>query len=448
MKLSCILLLAVSLPGLLSAGSFQLERRGEDYRLVADQALLSDILAEIDRQETASLQFFGDDSQLVSASYQGVTIDQLLYKLGVSYVLVYEPDDDGTYKLGDAVMLDSNASGVDSSTAAEIRKLVRDLRDDDVPHNALRAYYELMERRCQAASFLEEALYDGDFQCRHAAAQLLRASMDCPNFKVSDRLIEVTFEALDQEHDQSDLAECIWLGDGYRLLQETGVYARVRNRILNNLNGTNGRARLYSSLLAAQHGESTYMHQLARILIPHLADNDLHGDAAVSAHALFQLGPAALPYLQSHRNSPDRQQAEMTELICTALETGETPRFNPTMYYGYSKNPVIDEPWPMVTAWNNDRFPDANGQYHNLAQPRQTAADVYGTNPDHELHYAFEPEDIDEAEPFPYVVKPGDTLENISNKFAASPESIKTINPQLPADSVIKPGMRILIPWQ
>ena len=463
------------------AGTFQLSREDEAYTLVADQAVLSDILQEIDRQEPAALRFFGTYDQAVSATYRDVSLDTLLYRLGVSYVLTFEADGDGNYRLGDAMMLDSDGMGVDSATAAMIRNHIRNLRHDDVPNNAHHAYRALMDLGCESTPFLEVALYDADFQCRHAAAQLLRMRFNCPDRPVSDRLIEVTFEALDQDHDEHKLAEFIWLGGGYQMLLDTGVYTRVRSRVLNNLTSTEGRVRLYSSLLAGNQGEPTYIPQLVRIMAPHLADNDLHGDAAVCAHAIHQLGPAALPYLQPYRNSTDKQQAELAELICTALETGDTPRFNPTMYYGYSKNPVTDDPWPSVTSWSNDQFPDANGQYHNLKQPRQTAAEIYGTSPANDFVCAL-PLDVEYLElygtnatnsttapplkdgyyynavpieytqtnpdyPFPYRVKDGDTFESICVKFSAKPEIVEYLNTLMPADRILEPGMFILIPW-
>jgi len=432
MKIRPLLLLFLCLPGLLEAGSLQLLRDRDTYTLNANQVLLSDILEEVDRQETASLQFFGDHTQLISATYHSVTLDELLYKLGVSYVLVYEADENGEYRLGDAVMLDSNAMGIDQATAIKIRKLVRDLENDDIPHNALAARHELSELGCAAVPFLEEALSHQDFQARQTAADLLRHS--CPEYKPSDKLIEVTFELLNADDLDYNHTYLMSSGGAFNYLNETSVYPRVRNRLLNNLQSRNPRERLYSALLAAEHGETSYANTLARIMIPHLADNDLSNDAAASAFALYQLGPSVLPHLQPYRNSTDPQQAELVELICSALEGEDVSAFNPVMYASYSKLPIQDQSWINVLRWDNENFPDETGKYPHLEQPRMTAADCYGTN--------------DGAAPFHYTTQSGDTLTTIAEKFMVPASALMELNPDLKNGEIIQLETLLFIPVQ
>ena len=108
------------------------------------------------------------------------------------------------------------------------------------------------------------------------------------------------FEGLDEGHDIDHMLHYVSLSWGLKLLQRPDVYPRVRSRILGNLHNARPRTRLYSSLLAAQFGETDYTPLLVRTLAPHLADNDLERDAAACAYALYKLGPAALPYLRPY----------------------------------------------------------------------------------------------------------------------------------------------------
>jgi len=430
------------------AGSFTVDRNGALYSLRAEQASLSDILSEIDRQEPASLKFYGDYARPVSAAYHDISLDRLLDKLGVSYVLVYETDDEGVYQLGDAMMLDSDNPPEDPHSVGAIKKLVRDLRDDDIRFNAQHAYWDLMELGCLAVPHLEDALYDEDFQGRHTAANLLRNL--CPEHSASDRLIEVTLELLagdfEQEPEQFDL---IWPAMAYEFLNQSNIYTRARSRILANVNSANRRVRLYSSMLAGNHRETAYVGTLVRTLVPHLADNDMRNDAAASAYALHQLGPAALAHLQPYRFSADRQQAELVNLIMTSLERGSVSSFEPTMYVSYNKVPIYHPNNVSVIYWRDEDFPDASGRYPDLPQPRMTTADYYGpyiyeepvVNVEHEADHGPDP-------PFTYVIKAGETVDEIAVKFGISPESIVELNPGVDFYRPSNTGTKIQVPWE
>lgn len=356
---------------------FTLERVGDRYSLRAEQAPLPEILAEIDRRETAALRFYGSHDRLVSATYHDLTLDALLYRLGVSYVLVYERDDEGEFRLGDAVVLDSDATAIEPRAADAARRLVRDLRNDDIPGNAHRAQYKLMELGCDAVPFLEEALYDGDYQGRQLAASVLRYV--CPDYVASDRLLDISLELLNRtNYDDGQYWSLFSPSEAFFFLQDTSRYPRVRSRILSNLQSREPQERLLSALLAAERGETAYAETLVRILAPHLADNDLKSDAAAASRALQSLGPSVLPFLERYRNAPDAQQAELADLIIRAIQTGAMPRFKPVMYAGYG-HPLEEPAWVNALRWYDYKFPDDSGTYHELAEPRWTTKDYYGS---------------------------------------------------------------------
>lgn len=475
--------------GLSMAGgqTFKLEKQGTLYSLQARDANVNEILAEIDARERVPLQIFGDYDKPFTAELENMPLDELLYKLGVSYVLLYEADQHGEYQLSEAMMLTSDAPPVEPEEESYhvvveddspefIRSLIRDLRHDNIPFNALIAYNKLSRLGCRAAPYLEQALTDSDRQARFSVAQLLN-SFVCETHPVSEQLIQVSMEMIRLDHDEYDaLSSHLGSSAAFNMLNRHDVYPRVRSRILSNLYSLNRRERLCAALMATSHGETGNAGEIVRILAPHLADNDLPNDANYASLGLYQLGPAVLPYLQPYRFSKDTQQAELVELICTALETGEIPAFTPVMFAGYPITPITgDMDWINVSAWHSDRFPDDLGNYSNLRQPRMTTRDYYAPWHDNEPHTEYpQPEyahgELEEEDPagivylydtgwysalsrageppFPYSVKKGDTLASVSEKFSVSPEDIRAVNAYLGDQNELPPGAKMLIPWE
>lgn len=454
-----LLLSLIALP-YLALSDFKLEKRGELYSLRAEEAVIDDILDDIDRREVVALRFLGEYPQTYSGALTNQTLDELLYRLGVSYLLTYEPDQAGDYRLSDAMMLGSGGTAFRSNYGDDdmnFVQLINDLRDDDIPWNGHRAFRVLSEAGCAAIPWLEPVLYDSDLQARYSAAQLLRSI--CPEYVPSQKVLDVTLELIGHASwEEESLAEFIWVWEAYQYLKRPDVYPRVRSRLLTNLQSTDRRERIYAALVVAGKGEDAYAGHLVRILAPHLADNDLTGDAGMASRALFKLGPAALPHLHAYRFSGDQQQSELAELICTALETGDIPAFNPVMYADYITNPLkeTNDDIKYIYRWRQENFPDDQGRYANLDQPRWTVQDYYGpfdasnwqTTDFEETYPSFDVTDTGEEAPFPYTVKEGDTLQSICEKFSTTPQKVLAVNPTLPPNPMLQPGDRILIPWE
>ncbi|HMO03540.1 MAG TPA: LysM domain-containing protein [Kiritimatiellia bacterium] len=447
------ILLLLILAGLLPArgASFSLEKAGGRYTLVASGAPLSEILAAIDRHETATLRFYSNTDRTVHATFRDLPLEQLLDRLRVSFLLSYESDGEGDYRLGDAVMLGSDAPATDPGSAAEIRALVRNLRDDDIRWNAHDAYYRLLELGCTAVPYLEEALFSDDPQGRHIAANLLRTL--CPEHPASERLIEVTLQLLNGGEESYD-GELAYTAAAYDFLAGSNVYPLARSRILNQLNHPDPAVRLYSSLLAANHREAAFAPGLVRTLLPHLSDNDLSGDAGAAAYALRQLGPLALPQLKSARHSArDTQQQELLDLIIQSTESGKPRSFHPTMYVGVAKNPAEAMSWINPARWRAEDFPDAQGGYAHGGVNRLTARDYYGPwepPPPYEEQYehSFPMPESTSEETFPYRIKTGETVASIALKFSTPPDHLIAHNPGLDPSRPLVSGAWLLIPWE
>jgi len=81
--------------------------------------------------------------------------------------------------------------------------------------------------------------------------------------------------------------------------------------------------RLLCAAICAFAGDLTTIHTAAPILIEHLADNKVEGDANLAAAALASYGPAAGPYLRAVINSADFQQAETAAALVQQLDPPE-----------------------------------------------------------------------------------------------------------------------------
>jgi len=295
-------------------------------------------------------------------------------------LLITKNSDHYDYVLSDSTVIgQSPQQTLNKERADRIMRLIRDLHDDDVYYNAHRASYELPSMGPDIIPFLEHALFSHDYQSRHLAASILRG-MGEPDEAPSDRLLEVTLDLLGRDgYDPEQYWSLFSPGEAFfYLFKRPDVFERVRGTLMRNLHSSDGQEKFLSAALLAERGETALAPVLVSRLAPHLADNDIPRDGGVAAHALHALGPSALPYLTPYRRSTDPQQAELADLVCTALETGAIPDFEGYMYVGATDNPLLEEPYPGATRWRLEQFPDEAGQYHGLNEKRRTARDYYG----------------------------------------------------------------------
>ena len=423
------------------AGQIDISRTGGLYNVVVNDAPLEDVLDRINRLEPVELRFFGDLQGRVNVVYRNITLDELLYRLRISYMLVYQQDADGNFYLHDSMLGQGVRTTLSAEERARVLELIRDLAHDETRLNAHYAYWELQRMSCDILPLLEQALYVDDYQGRHLAAHIIRR-MDCPEYEPSTRLLELTIQLLGRDqYDSGEYWSLFGPATAFEYLHaRKDLHDRVRLPLIDTLNRGDPQARFLAAALLAERGESGLAGHLVAILAPHLADNDLPTDGGVAAHALYSLGPAALPHLAPYRRSTDQQQAELAELVATALETGEVPDFKPEMYAGQTINPLDSRTRPRATHWRLDQFPDALGRYHGLRETRLTTEDHYP-----QQHYT-PPSGYPEAL-FPYTVRSGDTLELIVRDFTLEMEDLLTANPDIRVnEDGTLPRQTILIP--
>ena len=201
------------------------------------------------------------------------------------------------------------------STALLLQSLRQDLFDDDRHYNAERAIDLLEKLWPQSQAELERCLSSGDPQARLLAAQILRRLCNTP----SPELLAACMEDLRQ--DEHEVRWYLSRGNARQacnyLLQHAGA---AQELLANALQSEDPQQRLLAAAVIGYDGRCALIHQAAPILIEHLRDNDIEGDAKVAAPALFRFGRAALPYLSPHVDSEDPQLRAAARSIIEQLE--------------------------------------------------------------------------------------------------------------------------------
>jgi len=199
-----------------------------------------------------------------------------------------------------------------------IPKLIHDLRADDVRGNAERAETLLLELWPGSRPALEEALTAPDRQVRLIAASILRekCAMDA-----SDALLTACIEDLRDDGGQT----LWWTLDN---AQSSVAYLcnfpqRVQPLLPAAMRSDDEQQRFLAAAIAGACHLAPLLDRAAPILIPHLRDNQLSGDAMIAVPALYDFGPDAIPYLEAEFNSDDAQLRAISRAIAERLQHPE-----------------------------------------------------------------------------------------------------------------------------
>jgi hypothetical protein len=207
-------------------------------------------------------------------------------------------------------------TGLAGSVLAEA--LVRDLRDDDARWNAHRALRLLEKLGVEADGPLLRTLYGGDDQARVLAARILRSRQ----FPPSRELLWACVEDLRDDADTVDWYLCGRNARGAAdYLVNWAPEAREFLRVA--MCGGDRQQRLLAAAVVGHAADTDMIDFAAPILIEHLRDNDVDGDAKVAAPALYRFGVEVLPYLRAHADSDDAQARAIVRSIIERLEHPE-----------------------------------------------------------------------------------------------------------------------------
>lgn len=190
----------------------------------------------------------------------------------------------------------------------DLEILVGYLHSDGIRGNAIAAANELVNRKVERKiPLLEEALQSHDWQQRQMAAELLRRTDEYPP---TDRLIEVTVEGLrDDEFPVDDQGYTIFLFNAYFGTRYLIKHPNEGTKYLeDSLESDDAQQRFLAAYILASTERGEDKQKIAEILLPHLHDDNIPGNAIMSVYALYHLGAEIIPLLQMREDSTDHQE--------------------------------------------------------------------------------------------------------------------------------------------
>jgi hypothetical protein len=193
---------------------------------------------------------------------------------------------------------------------ATLALLMRDLRDDDVAHNADVAMQWLRQYGPHATGFSEKALHSDDWQQRDCAARLLR---DTPGYPATPALVRATIDAATR------LGSRINASWGMRQFLATHIDVTEDALREAMLTGDDAQQSL-CAFAAMQAQRASLMEQAVPIIVRHLRDNDQMWDASLALGALRGLGLKVVPLLQPSLESNDWQERQLAAHVLRGID--------------------------------------------------------------------------------------------------------------------------------
>lgn len=195
-----------------------------------------------------------------------------------------------------------------------LRISVEDLRSDDRRWNARAASDYLLGNLEAAKPFLISALHSDDRQQRDAILDLLR---------------ETETQGTVLEELLGESIRSFGMGNGYRRSRIAFLFllrnaATAEPRLAEAMAGSDPRARLLAAVVAGCANRADLLPTAVPILVEHLADNNVTGDAIVAARALWGFGPSVVPFLEPYRANGDTQQRRQVEYILRRMTTKDS----------------------------------------------------------------------------------------------------------------------------
>ncbi len=223
---------------------------------------------------------------------------------------------------------------------------VEDLANDDIRWNANAALGHLFGAGDVARAALDRAVSSEDWQQRHLAALVLWPLVDD---KPSRRLIAVTLEGMSSlsvppETDHT----CLPLLPNYRmrrgvsyLMDHTEV---AEPQLAEALDSEDFQLRFLAAFLLGINGHDQHLTSILPILLPHLNDNRISGDAQMAAAALYRLGPGVISHLESSKAQADEQGRALIEVILIDLKEDASGQINHDyVRYGWARRHGITQ---------------------------------------------------------------------------------------------------------
>jgi hypothetical protein len=202
----------------------------------------------------------------------------------------------------------------DSQVCRFVRLLVNDLRDDALVENAESALEQLAIFGLFCVTPLVEVVESDDPQQRRLAVEILQALP--AEGEAPQSLLRASI---------ADLRSDQRLYNGKRSFLFLITHATEAEALLAEaMAGDDAQQRLLCAAVAGCAGREALMAQATPILVSHLANNQVAGDAIVAARAMHGFGESVLPLLGAYRQSADPQQRQTVEYIVRRMTTNQS----------------------------------------------------------------------------------------------------------------------------
>ena len=210
------------------------------------------------------------------------------------------------------------AAPLTAKDTAAIDDAIRALADDGIPRNGVAAVHALRDFGDKAVPALQRALDSADEQQRHLAAFVLRWTNAAP----TRRLCELSVEALGDPEIEGYWRSLIHRPalSATRWLDANAQTKEVTQHLLAAVRSEHAQRRFLAAAMLARAGVQRDLPQTCSVLIAQLPDNSRDGDALVAAHALYRLGPAALPQIRLAYRGADEQARSLLQLVEESLD--------------------------------------------------------------------------------------------------------------------------------
>lgn len=233
--------------------------------------------------------------------------------------------------------------------------LLRELGEDDIPHNAIDAVDVLFGLGHAAAPALERGLRSPDWQCRQLCAHVLRSMQ---GYVPGDDLIAVSVEGLrsrstGQVNSTSQPNLSAWVNPALEALRYLPLYPELLDASLAPaIAADDPQQRLMAAAIAGLAGRESLIDQAAPVLIEHLAENDIAEDAKLATLALMGFrSPKLAAYIEPLIDDPtDAQRRTLARQIITAAAIPE--RFHTII--DNAPSPVTNAIWGPATQLTPD----------------------------------------------------------------------------------------------
>ncbi|MBL8859561.1 MAG: hypothetical protein JNL28_13720 [Planctomycetes bacterium] len=240
------------------------------------------------------------------------------------------PDTIATSAPEEAAMESAAPSAAIKPSNRMIEEWVADLRDDHVKWNAGSAARALICADAQAIPFLQSALNSDDSQQRHVAAYVLgQIPAARPTARLAELLVDnlaewdTTFTRMLDDGTETCFSDSTYIlhrtAARKRLLSDDTLYALAVPHLITFLDSQNLEGRLYACDILARRRCAVQLDRIVEILVWHLCDNRIDGDAARSVRALQAYGDMALPWISSAALGPDAQQRALVGHLLAKL---------------------------------------------------------------------------------------------------------------------------------